>query len=309
MGRFSSGAGFAILAFSAVALFGQNTQPAVSQSAFSTTGKASSVNSAIEPVTENGNDDTALDPASLVPDLPALPHKNASLVGGSVAKLDRVRDEMTVQPFGGGKMKIAFDSRTSIYRGGSLVSTSDLHQGDRVYVDTILDGSTVFARSIHLKGASAAGQSQGIVIAYRSDKGELLLRDALSPQPLKIRVSQNTRVMQGEQQSSIAALMPGSLVSVDFGAQQHGDFARQISVLATPGSHFTFAGRVIGLDLRLGILTIASSTDHKTYEIYFDPARVVVDNSLRPGADITAETSFEGSRYVARSLSVNAQQP
>ncbi len=308
MGRFLLGMGFAIFAFSAIALFGQNATPAQSQSAFSTTG-SSSLNSAIQPVSETSNDGTFLDPASLVPDLPPLPHENASLIGGIVSRLDRVRDEITVQPFGGGKMKIEFDSRTSIYRAGSLVSTSDLHQGDRVYVDTILDGSMVFARSIHLKGAGSAGQSQGTVISYRSDKGELLLRDALSPEPLKIRVSPQTQVMQNGQRASIGALIPGTLVSVDFGAQQRGDFARQISVLATPGSHFTFAGRVIGLDLRLGVLTIASSTDHNTYEIYLDPARVVVDNSLRPGVDVTAETSFDGSRYVARSLSVNTQRP
>jgi hypothetical protein len=308
MGRLSSIVGFAIFAFSATALLGQNAASISTQSAFSATGNISS-NSAIQPVTETSNDDTALDPASLVPDLPPLPHEKASLVGGVVERLDRVRDEMTVQPFGGGKMKIAFDSRTSIYRGGLLVSTSDLRQGDHVYVDTILDGSMVFARSIHLKGAASAGETQGTVIDYRSDKGELLLRDALSPEPLKIHVSQQTQVTQGGQPASIGTLTPGTLVAVQFGAQQRGDVAHQISVLATPGGHFTFAGRVIGLDLRLGVLTIESSTDHKTYEIYLDPARVVVDDSLRPGVDVTAETSFNGSRYVARSLSVNTQQP
>jgi hypothetical protein len=306
MGRFFSIVGFAIFAFSALALFGQSAPPLPSQSAFSATGNTS-LNSAIEPVTES--DDTTLDPASLVPDLPPLPHEKASLVGGTVAKLDRVRDEITVQPFGGGKMKIAFDSRTSIYRGGSLISASDLRQGDRVYVDTILDGSMVFARSIHLKGATSAGESQGIVVSYRSDKGELLLRDALSPEPLKIHVSQQTQVTRGGQPASIGTLMPGTLVAIQFGAQQRGDVARQISVLAAPGGHFTFAGRVVGLDLRVGVLTIESSTDHKTYEIYLDPARVVVDSALRPGVDVTAETSFDGSRYVARSLSVNTAQP
>jgi hypothetical protein len=309
MGRSLASVGLAVFAFSATALFGQNAPSAASvpaQTAFSATA-SSSFNSAIQPVTEN-NDDTTLDPASLVPDLPPLPHEKASLVGGTVEKLDRVRDELTVQPFGGGKMKIAFDSRTTIYRGGSLVSTSDLHQGDRVYVDTILDGSTVFARNIHLNGATSAGESQGVVVSYRSDKGELLLRDALSPEPLKIHISEQTHVSQYGQPASVGILTPGTLVAVQFGTQPRGDVASTISVLATPGSHFTFAGRVIGLDLRLGVLTIASSIDHKTYEIYIDPARVVVDSSLQPGVDITADARFDGSRYVARSLSVNAQQ-
>jgi hypothetical protein len=309
MGRFLASVGLAVFAFSAIALFGQNAPSTASvpaQSAFSATG-SSSLNNAIQPVSAN-DDDTPLDPASLVPDLPPLPHEKASLVGGTVEKLDRVRDELTVQPFGGGKMKISFDSRTSIYRGGSLVSTSDLHRGDRVYVDTILDGSTVFARNIHLKGATSAGESQGVVVSYRSDKGELLLRDALSPEPLKIHVSQQTQITQYGKPVSMGELTPGTLVAVQFGTQERGDLAREISVLATPGSHFTFAGRVIGLDLRLGVITIASSIDHKTYEIYIDPARVVVDSALQPGVEITAETRFDGSRYVARSLSVQTQQ-
>jgi hypothetical protein len=306
MGRFLSSA--IVIMLGAMVAFGQDTQTVPSPAAFTTSGgPATNTDSAIQPLNET-SDDNALDPASLVPDLPPLPHEKASLVGGTLQKLDRVRDELTVEPFGGGKMKIEFDSRTSIYRGGALVSTSDLHQGDHVYVDTILDGSMVFARSIHLKGTSSAGESQGIVVSYRSDKGELLLRDALSPTPLKIRISQQTRVTQHGQPASVYTLEPGTLVAIKFGTQGRGDFAREISVLATPGGHFTFAGRVTGIDLRIGVLTIESSTDHHTYEIYLDPARVVVDSALQPGVDITAETRFDGSRYVARSLSVHAQQ-
>jgi hypothetical protein len=250
----------------------------------------------------------AIDPASLLPDLPPLPPSKASLIGGTVAKLDRVRDEITVQIFGGGKMKIAFDARTNIYRGSSLVSASDLHQGDRVYLDTILDGSTVFARNIHLKGGSTVGESQGTVIGYRADKNELLVRDALSPQALKIRLTPQTQVVQGNQASSSSVLTPGTLVAVQFGSQQNGnDVARQISVLAVPGSTFTFAGRVTGLDLRLGLLVLTSTTDGKTYEVYLDPAVVAVDDKLHEASDVSVVTRFDGSRYVAQSLTVNSQ--
>jgi Domain of unknown function (DUF5666) len=298
-------AGTGILLVSAIAVFGQNSQSIPAQNAFSTSATpAAAVDSPVQ--TADEAEDTALDPASLVPDLPPLPREKASLIGGVAEKLDRVRDQMTVRPFGGGKMKISYDARTSIYRGTSPISTSDLHQGDHVYVDTILDGSTVFARSIRVKAATSSGESQGTVIGYHSDKGELLLRDALSPEPLKIRISPQTQVLQGDQPASIGALIPGTLVAVKFGAMgKDDDVAREVSVLAAPGSHFTFAGRVTGLDLRLGLLVITSSTDRKTYEIYLDPA-VTVDESLHPGVDVTADTSFDGSRYVARSLSVNA---
>jgi hypothetical protein len=253
-------------------------------------------------------DDNAMDPASLLPDLAALPSSKASLIGGTVQKLDRVKDEITVQVFGGGKMKIAFDSRTNIYRGSAQVATADLRQGDRVYVDTILNGTTVFARNIRLKGTGAvsAGESQGVVVSYRSDKGELELRDALSPQPLKIHLTPQTQVIQDGHAASLGELTAGTLVAVRFGAQQNGDVASEVSVLATPGSSFTFGGMVTGLDLRLGLLTITSSTDHKNYEISIDPAVVSFDDTLRPGVDVTAVTRFDGARYVARSLTVNS---
>src|ERR1700676_2383694 len=45
----------------------------------------------------------AVDPASLLPDLPALRPAKASLIGGTIQRVDRVRDQLTVQIFGGGQ--------------------------------------------------------------------------------------------------------------------------------------------------------------------------------------------------------------
>ncbi len=259
---------------------------------------------AIQPL----EDDTALvDPASLLPDLPPVPPGNAALIGGTLDRLDRVRDRMTVRPFGGGKMVIAFDPRTKIYRGTELVSSSDLRKGDRIYVDTILDGSTVFAKNIRLKASiSAAGDGQGTILNYRAGKHELIIRDSLSPQPLHVLVTPQTRYVQRSQAVSEAQLIPGTLVSVKFAPRQSGlDVAQEINILAVPGSHFTFAGRVEALDLRLGLLVLTSTTDRKTYEIHLDPSLVDAEDTLRPGVEVTAETSFDGRGYVARSVSVN----
>jgi hypothetical protein len=256
-----------------------------------------------------GNDsEPTVDPASLLPDLPSLPKEKASLIGGTVQKLDRVRDQITVQVFGGGKMKIAFDTRTHIYQGDGQGSLANLHQGDRVYVDTILDGSTIFAKTIRLKSTVSAGESQGTVTSYRADKGELMLRDALSPRLLKIQLTPQTKIVHGDHATSASELVAGTLVAVKFGGQKGGqDVAREVSVLAVPGASFTFAGRVTGLDLRLGLLVLTSSTDHKTYEIYFDPAVVTADSRLRQASDVTVLTRFDGSRYVANSVTVNSQ--
>jgi hypothetical protein len=294
-----------VLAGGSFAAFAQG--PAVpSQNIVSSSTAAYLSNDAIQPIGDDSP--TTLDPASLLPDLPSLPPAKASLIGGTIQKLDRVRDEITVQIFGGGKMKIFFDTRTHIYEGRGQASTSDLHLGDRVYVDTILDGSAIFAKTIRLKTTVSAGESQGIVTSYRPDKQELVLRDVLSPRPLKIRLTPQTRIMQGDHAAPAGELVSGTLVAVKFGAQDGHDVAREVSVLAVPGASFTFAGRVTGLDLRLGLLVLTSSTDHRTYELSFDPSVVAIDDHLREAADVTVLTRFDGDRYVARSVTVNSQQ-
>ncbi|HVI10569.1 MAG TPA: DUF5666 domain-containing protein [Candidatus Binatia bacterium] len=274
---------------------------------------AADADPAVQPIHKSielaNDEDTAMDPASLLPDLPPVPPgAKASLIGGTIDRLDRVRDQLIVRPFGGGKMMIAFDPRTKIYRGTDLVEASALRKGDRVYVDTILDGDMIFAKNIRLKTAGSAGDGQGTVLNYRPGKGELVIRDSLSPQPLRVRVSSQTLIKHGERTSSTGELVPGTLVTVKFAAKENGvDVAREISILAVPGTSFTFAGRVEALDLRLGLLVIASSVDHKTYEIHLDPSLVDVEDMVRPGAEVTAVTNFDGSSYVARRLSV--QQP
>jgi hypothetical protein len=101
--------------------------------------------------------------------------------------------------------------------------------------------------------------------------------------------------------------MPGTLVAIKFGPQQNGgDVAQELSVLAVPGSSFTFAGRITSLDLRLGVLVLDSSTNHKTYEIYFDPSVLASNDKLREASDVTVITRFDGNRYVARTLTVNS---
>jgi hypothetical protein len=268
--------------------------------------------SGVQPTNETARvsdeSEATIDPASLLPDLPSLPKAKASLVGGTIGKLDRVRDQVTVQVFGGGKMKIAFDTRTHIYHDGKETSASDLRQGDRVYVETILDGSTVFARTIRLKTSATAGESQGIITSYRADKGELQMRDALSPRTIKIRVTPQTQIVEGDHAASTARLEPGMLVAVKFGARHDGgESAREVSILAVPGASFTFGGIVTAVDLRLGLLVLTSSTDHKTYEISIDPSLAGLDENLRPSANVTVLTRFEGNKYVARSLTVNSQ--
>ena len=256
--------------------------------------------------TEGAN--ITVDPATLLPDLRPVPVAKATLVGGTIEKLDRVRDQMTLSIFGGGHMKVLFDPRTRIYLKGVDGTTADLHQGERVSIDTILDGTTVFARSIRVRTAGTMGESQGTVLNYRADRGELTMRDAISPTPLHVRLNSSTQIVQGEHKVSAGAMVPGSLISLQFSPAGDGhEVAKQISILALPGTSFTFAGQIENLDLHTGLIVLYSSTDRKTYEIYLDPS-AAPDENLRSGAVVTVVANFDGSRYVARSLNVDGQK-
>jgi hypothetical protein len=260
----------------------------------------------ITPVTPD-DAETAMDPASLLPDLPALPRTRASLIGGTIQKVDRIRDQVTIQIFGGGKMKVFFDPRTQLLAGNTQGSALDLRPGDHVYIDTILEGSTIFARDIRLASHVTGGTSQGVVISYRAGDSELVLRDRLSPEPVKLHFTPRTQIVQDGHAAFASQLVPGTLVDVNFVAQKNNREVQQVSILAVPGTDFTFAGQVASLDLHLGLLVIVSANDHKTYEIYLDPSVVPVDDRLHIGADVSSVANFDGKRYVARSLIVNSK--
>ena len=117
-------------------------------------------------------------------------------------------------------MKVFFDTRTHIYNGSALAATPDLKVGDRVYLDTILDEGNIFARNIRLATQIVGGRSQGVVISYSAGKNELMLRDLLSPEAVKLRLTPNTQVVQDGHVAYASQLVPGTLVDVDFVAQK-----------------------------------------------------------------------------------------
>lgn len=285
------------------------SEPAASAA---TSAMVSPADSSIKPLPAGAPDtssdvDIVVDPASLLPDPPTLPHAKATLIGGTVERLDRVRDQVTVRVFGGGRMNILFDPRTHVYQGQTQGTLADLRVGERVYLDTILDGDTVFARSIRLKNVQAVGESQGVVIRYRADRGEMTVRDSISPTPVRVRLNSSTRFTQGGSTIPASTLLEGSLVAMKFNSEGNGhEVAREISILARPGTRYTFAGQVLHIDLRSGLLVLNSSTDRKTYEIYLDPS-AAPDENLHVGSLVTVETDFQGSRYMARTLRIDSQ--
>lgn len=254
----------------------------------------------------DANTDIAVDPASLLPDLPSVPRVNATLIGGTIEKLDRVRDQITVNVFGGGRMKVMFDPRTQVYVSGKQATTAELREGERISLDTILDGNTVFARNIRVKVGHAAGESTGVVLNYRGDRGELTVRDAISPSPVRIRLTSATRLSQGDHTVPLSTLSPGALIGIKFDSEGNNDVAREISILALPGVMYTFTGKVAYLNLSTGLLVVNSTVNGESYEIYLDPSKAQ-DENLHTGIQVTVGAGFEGSRYVARTVSISPE--
>ncbi|HEY7098247.1 MAG TPA: hypothetical protein VH437_16085 [Terriglobales bacterium] len=244
-------------------------------------------------------------------DFPPLPHDRVTLIGGTVTKLDQVQDKMTIQPFGSGKkMHVAFDVRTNFLRNGASAKQHDLRAGDRVYLDTMLNGTQVFAKTIWIQAASPTGEGEGQVVDYDGETQLLTVRDELSQQALRFKLTPSTVVKIGDQTRLVTDLKPGTLVSLTFGPQQdrYGT-VREISVLALPGMSFSFFGRITFLDLSARIIAIDNNNDGKNYTIHFEGLPQGTLRGLRQGNEVGISAVFDGSQYVARSVQPAAPKP
>jgi uncharacterized protein DUF5666 len=241
---------------------------------------------------------------------PPLPKGKSTVIGGTVTNLDRVRDAMTVRVFGSRQtMKILFDPRTRIFRDGAPATFRDLRNEDHVSVETRLDGTAVFAQSIHIFAGSTLGECNGQVLSYDSGKGELVIHDPLTPEPVKLRLTATTIVSGTEKgpSYSLADLKKGALISAQFSPDRSGvRIARQLVIQALPGTTFTFSGNVTYLDVHSGVLVLTDPRDKKTYEISFD--RIPVDRQLHEGSEVTVAALFDGSRYHATDITVNSNK-
>lgn len=242
-----------------------------------------------------------------LPDVPPLPAGKATLLGGTIQSVDHVRDRLVLQVFGGGRTAVLFDERTRVFRDGKSASLDDLKGGERAYVETTLDGTAIFARSVRIVAQGPTGQSSGQIVDFRPESGELIVRDTISPIPVKMRLAGNAVILQGDRTARPAELRPGTLVTLAFApGKGEAPIVRQISILASPGAAFVFAGRIEHLDLRRGLLVLVDPRDNKSYELYFDPTVRRLTRDLRQGADVTVQTSFDGTRYQSRDITVNS---
>lgn len=242
-------------------------------------------------------------------DLPPLPNTRVTLVGGTVRSLDEVMNRMVIQPFGSKKkMEIRFDSRTRFFRDGTPITQRDIHQAQRVYADTMLNGSRVFAKTIWIQTAVENGLTHGQITDVDLQGQRLTVRDELSRQAIRFQITPATVVRKDNQAATLGDLREGALVALQFSPQRQ---ISEITVLAAPGSTFSFAGRLTYLDISRKLIAIANQSDGKSYDVYMDAIAESIQRQLREGVNVTVSAVFDGERYSARQINISgaAGQP
>ncbi len=246
-----------------------------------------------------------------LPPVPPLPSGRSTVIGGLIGAVDPVQDILTLDVYGGHPMKIYFDERTHFYRNGVNTPLDSMRPEERAAVETVLDGSSVYALSVHMLTQTPQGDTQGQILGYDSSDGVLTVRSSLSGTPISLHVEANTTIARTGQATFMSRgegfsdLRPGSLVSIRFEPDNHGGgIADHIDIQAVPGAHFEFAGKVTYLDLHTAEIALLDPRDQNSYTVYFNPLLFPQARDLHEGSNVRVTASFDGRHYVANSLTV-----
>jgi hypothetical protein len=214
--------------------------------------------------------------------------------------------------FGQHQLKILFDERTQLYLDGKQIPLRNLSPASDASVQTVLNGTDVYALSIHMLSRLPEGEYQGRVLKFDPETRELTVSAVLARQPIKLLVPINTSVVRegqeqfAHQQSGESDLVKGALVSVEFESGKPGrGVASQVTILATPGAAFVFSGRISSLDMHSGSLILSDPQDDQSYQVSFDPAKFPASRQLQEGDHLRVTANFDGTRYVASALAVD----
>lgn len=239
---------------------------------------------------------------------PPMPTNKSTLIGGLARKVDRIRNRVVIAPYGSNKtITVQFDERSHIYRDGHETTILGVHKNDRLYADTMLVGPTVFARNLRVVTSMQPAEAAGQVVAY-DPRGQLVrMTDKLTGALVIFHITPETE-LTSKNGNGVSDLRPGSIVSVSFAPGRKGGDARQLSILAVPGTRYLFAGRITNLDLHLGILDVENQSDGKNYELHFNTAAMENRNQLRVGAQIASNAVFDGRTYTAQQVTVMPEQ-
>lgn len=240
--------------------------------------------------------------------LPAAPRGKSTVIGGAIRNVDPIRDQITLKVYGAGTMKILFDPRTEVFRDGKKIPLLAMKPEEHASVETVLDGTQVFARSIHILSEMPEGECNGQVVSYDPQTRELRVKPALTQDAITLRVPDGTsiqrRVTETQKTTMDAAgLTAGALVAIRFSSAGSGrGMAREITVLALPGQPVTFRGNVAYLDLHAHKLVVEDARNEESYSISYEPGEFPEDKKLHVGSPVTVEASFNGTGYEARTI-------
>ena len=84
-------------------------------------------------------------PSANLPALPPQPAGKSTIMGGAIQDVDSLRDQFSLNAFGQKKIRIFYDERTHVYRDGKPVPLLQLASSNHASVQTVLDGTKVFA--------------------------------------------------------------------------------------------------------------------------------------------------------------------
>lgn len=248
-----------------------------------------------EPATSRNREDSL--------DLPPLGKSQVSLIGGTVSRIDPIRDRMTLRAFGGRDVTINFDVRTCVMNGDTVAAMRDVKPGTRLYADTVWSDGHIFAKTVRLTTNVAQGETRGQVASYDSSRRILRVRDAISARGFDVQVTTNTKILSVGQSATTSALTSGALVSVRFRPGAEGtNLAEQVEVLAQPGGTFTFAGKILSIDMRNRYLTLIEPDSQNTFDVGLSSLPSDVCAKLKEGADVTVNARFDGTSYQAQNV-------
>jgi hypothetical protein len=247
---------------------------------------------------------------SSVPALPPLPKGKSTILGGQINHVDPVMDQFVLKVYGEKPMKILFDERTQVYKDGKRIPLHDLGPATHASVQTMLDGASIFAVSVHVLSEQPEGEYAGRVLSFDPGSGVLTLTTAPDRPPFRLVVSNQTSFKRLGQtafssvQPGRSDLVPGSLVEVKFDSNNRGQgVASEISVLAAPGASFIFSGTVSELDLPAGTMVVVDPRDNQSYRISFD-AHAPISQRLRIGQRVRLSADYDGHKYVATEIAI-----
>jgi len=238
---------------------------------------------------------------------PGKPGAKVGLVRGVVKRMDPIHDQFVIHAFGGRDIRIAFDPRTKLLpEDKKEAQVSRLPLGTVVAVDTVIDNGKLFARSVRTGPANAA-ELNGQVVRYDAAKSRLILRDPLSPEGTSVPVTSATTIINQGQPATPQDLSPGMLVRIWFSPAYNA--ASKVEIFAQRGNSFTFAGRIISVDLRSHVLSLSNDTDQSVRELSIDALNDSTLHLLREGANVSIQAEFDGDRYNVRSVVLLSSQP